>query len=152
MGLRLLRGLAANEDETFELVDRYRTPRPRLELGLALRGLATAAIDVSDGLVADLRHILAASRVGAVLDASRLPLSSAGHGIPGAREAALTGGDDYELLFTTPPERRAAIEALPAQLGHEITRIGSIREPQGLEVHDGQGGRIVVDRIGWRHF
>ena len=152
MGLRILRGLAATEDETFELVDRYRTPRPRLQLGRALRGLASAAIDVSDGLVADLGHILATSRVGAVLDASLLPLSSAGKGIPGAREAALTGGDDYELLFTASPDRRAAIEALRTDLGHELTRIGAIRELRGLEVHDGEGGPLAIEGLGWRHF
>ena len=107
IGLRVLRGLAVTEEEAIALVDRYRTPRPRLALGQALRGLATAAIDVSDGLVADLGHICAglgcrrrARRI------ARLPLSAVARGVPGAREAALTGGDDYELLFTAPAERR----------------------------------------------
>lgn len=152
LGLRVLRGLAVPEDEAMALVDRYRTPRPRLELGRHLRGLATAAIDVSDGLVADLGHILEASGVGAVLDASLLPLSPVAVGIPGAREAALTGGDDYEILFTAPAERRAAVEALRARLDHRLTRIGTIRAGQGLEVEDGAGNRLAVARGGWRHF
>lgn len=152
MGLRILRGLAASEEETLALVDRYRTPRPRLELGRALRGLATAAIDVSDGLVADLGHVLEASRVGAAVDASLLPLSAAGRGIPGAREAALGGGDDYELLFTAPPERRADVEALRQLLDHQLTRIGSVREGPDLSVHDADGRPVLVERDGWRHF
>jgi thiamine-monophosphate kinase len=152
MGLRVLRGLAVAEDEALALVDRYRTPRPRLALGRALRGLATAAIDVSDGLVADLGHILETSGVGATVDASLLPLSRVGCGIPGAREAALAGGDDYELLFTAPPERREAVAALAAGLDHALTRIGTIRAASGLEVVDAAGRPIRVDRTGWRHF
>ena len=86
------------------LIERYRLPRPRLALGQALRGIASAAIDVSDGLVADLGHILEVSGVGAELHADALPLSPAARDLPGARDAALSGGDDYELLFTAPPE------------------------------------------------
>jgi thiamine-monophosphate kinase len=152
MGLRVLRGLAVAEDEALALVDRYRTPRPRLALGRALRGLATAAIDVSDGLVADLGHILETSGVGAVVDAALLPLSRVGCGIPGAREAALAGGDDYELLFTVPPERRETVAALAAGLDHALTRIGTIRAAPGLEVVDAAGRPIRIDRTGWRHF
>lgn len=151
IGLRVLRGLAVAEDEAFHLVDRYRTPRPRLGLGRALRGLATAAIDVSDGLVADLGHVLAASRVGATVDAALLPLSPVGRGIPGAREAALVGGDDYELLFTAPAEARDRIEALAPALAHAVTRIGAIRAGSGLELHDA-GAPLRVGQGGWRHF
>ena len=152
IGLRVLRGLAVTEDEALELVGRYRTPRPRLALGRALRGLANAAIDVSDGLVADLGHILETSGVGATIDASLLPLSPAGRGVPGAREAALTGGDDYELLFTAPAARRAEVAALSAPAGVEVTRIGSIRQGQGLDVVDAAGQPVTVDRAGWTHF
>lgn len=150
MGLRILRGLAVTEEEALALVDRYRTPRPRLELGRALRGLATAAIDVSDGLVADLGHILETSRVGAIVDASLLPLSAAGRGIPGAREAALGGGDDYELLFTAPAERRADISAL--RLDHGLTRIGAVQIGPGLDIQDADGRPVLLDHKGWRHF
>jgi thiamine-monophosphate kinase len=152
MGLRVLRGLAVTEDEAMALVDRYRTPRPRLALGKALRGLATAAIDVSDGLVADLGHVLGASGGGAVVDASLLPLSAVGRGIPGAREAALAGGDDYELLFTAAAERRTEVETLRVRLDHELTRVGAVRAEPGLLVRDSEGQPLPLDRIGWRHF
>jgi thiamine-monophosphate kinase len=152
MGLRVLRGLAVPEDEAMALVDRYRTPRPRLALGRSLRGLATAAIDVSDGLAADLGHILETSGVAAIIDADRLPLSDVALGVPGAREAALTGGDDYEILFTAPAERRAEVEALAGRLDHPLTRIGAIRAGEGLEVVDAAGNRLPVRAGGWRHF
>lgn len=152
LGLRILKGLAVTEDEAIALIDRYRTPRPRLALGRALRGLAHAAIDVSDGLVADLGHILETSRVGAVIEAARIPLSPAGQGIPGAREAALGGGDDYELLFTVPAERRPEVEALRAGLDHELTRIGTVRAEPGLAVLDADGRPVPLDHAGWRHF
>ena len=152
LGLRVLRGLAVTEDEALALVDRYRKPRPRLALGKALRGLASAAIDVSDGLVADLGHILDTSGVGATIDASLLPLSPAGRGVPGARDAALAGGDDYELLFTAPAARRAEVAALSATCDVAVTRIGSIRQTPGLEVVDAAGRKVAVDRAGWTHF
>ena len=152
MGLRVLRGLAVTEDEAMALVDRYRTPRPRLALGKALRGLATAAIDVSDGLVADIGHVLETSGAGAAIDASLLPLSDVGRGVPGAREAALAGGDDYELLFTAPAERRGAVAALAAGLDHALTRVGAVTTGRGLEVVDSDGRKLSLERIGWRHF
>jgi thiamine-monophosphate kinase len=126
LGLRVLKGLALPDEEAMPLVDRYRTPRPRLELGRALLGLATAAVDVSDGLVADLGHIAETSRVAAVVDADALPLSEAGRGVPAAREAALTGGDDYELLFTALADAEARVEALSRELGLRLTRVGRI--------------------------
>ena len=152
LGLRVLRGLAVTEDEALALVDRYRTPRPRLALGRALRGLATAAIDVSDGLVADLGHICETSGVAASIEVAQLPLSPVARGIPGAREAALAGGDDYELLFTAPPARRGEVEALAAKLGHGLTRIGRIEAGSGVRVLDPDGKERPLDRLGWRHF
>jgi thiamine-monophosphate kinase len=154
LGLRVLRGLAVTEDEALHLVDRYRTPRPRLALGRRLRAdrLATAAIDVSDGLAADLGHILETSKVGAEVELDLLPISPVAAGVPGAREAALGGGDDYELLFTAPAARRTEVEALAPSLGHPLTRIGRIRAEPGLEVLDTTGRPIPLDRIGWRHF
>jgi thiamine-monophosphate kinase len=152
LGLRVLRGLAATEDEALTLVDRYRTPRPRLALGRVLRGLANSVIDVSDGLVADLGHVCAASGVAATIEVGHLPLSPVARGIPGAREAALAGGDDYELLFTAPPARRGEIERLAASLDHGVTRIGRIEAGAEVQVVGADGLAIAIDRLGWRHF
>jgi thiamine-monophosphate kinase len=152
MGLRVLRGLALPEDEALQLSDRYRTPQPRLELGRALLGLATAAMDVSDGLAADLGHIAATSRVAAVIEIERLPLSAAVRGCPGAREAALTGGDDYELLFTAPPTAAPRLEDLARSLRLPLTRIGRIEGGAGVRVLDRAGAPIELSKLGWRHF
>ena len=134
------------------LVGRYRLPQPRLALGQALRGLASAALDVSDGLLADLGHILETSGVGAAVRADALPLSAAARGLPGAREAALAGGDDYELLFTAAPARRARIGALARELALPLTRIGAIDAEPGLRVLDAAGRAIPIERAGWQHF
>ena len=152
IGLRVLRGLAVTEEEAIALVDRYRTPRPRLALGRALRGLATAAIDISDGLAADLGHICAASGVAAGIESAHLPLSDVARGVPGAQEAALTGGDDYELLFTASPERRPEIERLGERLDLQLTQIGLIEPGSGVTVRDASGHPLPVARGGWRHF
>ena len=152
LGLRVLRGLALPEDETLALSDRYRTPQPRLELGQGLLGLATAAIDVSDGLAADLGHIAQTSAVAATIEVERLPLSKAGRGVPGAREAALAGGDDYELLFTAPPAAASEIEALGLRLRLPLTRIGRIESGAGVQVLDRAGDPIELSQLGWRHF
>jgi thiamine-monophosphate kinase len=152
LGLRVLKGLALPEDEALQLVDRYRTPQPRLALGRALLGLATAAMDVSDGLLADLRHIAKASGVAAVVEADALPLSEAGRGVPGALEAALTGGDDYELLFTAPPDAEERLAALSRELALRLTRIGRIEPGTGVRALDAAGRELRLDQAGWRHF
>jgi thiamine-monophosphate kinase len=152
LGLRILKGLAVPDEDGLPLVDRYRTPRPRLALGRALRGLAHAAIDVSDGLVADLGHILECSGTGAEVEAARLPLSAEARGVPGALLAALTGGDDYELLFTAPADAAGAIEAVGTEVAVAVTRIGRITAEPGLRVLDRDGRSMAIDRPGWRHF
>ncbi len=152
LGLRILRGLAAPPELALPVIERYRTPRPRLSLGRALRGIASAAIDVSDGLLADLQHILETSGVGAVVEAAEIPLSEAGRMLPGARSSALSGGDDYELLFTLPAERRSLLPTLAEQLDLPLTVIGRIRAEPGLEVVDEEGRPMRLDRLGWRHF
>jgi thiamine-monophosphate kinase len=152
MGLRILRGLAAPEDLAMPLVERYRTPQPRVELGKALRGVATAAIDISDGLLADLVHVLEASGVGARIEASALPLSTATRALPGARSCALCGGDDYELLFTVPVERAPVLSSLSRKLQLPLTVIGRTRVEPGLEVVDERGQPVTLERLGWRHF
>jgi thiamine-monophosphate kinase len=152
-GLKVLQGALEVADAARDwLLDRCRLPRPRLALGEALRGIASAAIDISDGLVADLGHILDVSGVGAEVHADALPLSAAARDLPGARDAALSGGDDYELLFTAPPERRTDIEALARRLGLPLTRIGAIRAELGLHVLDEKGQELPVRKAGWQHF
>jgi thiamine-monophosphate kinase len=153
LGLAVLRSeLAVTENAGAYLIERYRLPQPRLALGQALRGVASAAIDISDGLVADLAHILEASAVGGLFRADQLPLSIAARDLRGARDAALAGGDDYELLFTAPPARRAEIEALARPLDLPLTRIGEICAGSDLSILDARGQKIEVTTRGWQHF
>jgi thiamine-monophosphate kinase len=153
LGLKVLQGeLDVTAQARAHLTGRYRLPQPRLALGRALRGIAHAAIDVSDGLLADLGHILETSGVGAELRADALPLSAAARNLPGARDAALSGGDDYELLFTAPADAREAIAAVDEQLDLPLTRIGEIHSGNGLRVLDAAGQEIQVEHAGWQHF
>jgi thiamine-monophosphate kinase len=153
LGLLVLRGkLDPPAEGRAFLIERYRLPRPRLALGQALRGLANAALDISDGLLADLGHILETSGVGAELLADQLPLSAAARDLPGARDAALAGGDDYELLFTVPAERSAEIPALARSLDLPLTRIGQVKAGNELRVVDATGREIRSPRTGWQHF
>jgi len=124
-------------------------PQPRVALGQALRGVATSAIDISDGLLGDLGHVLRASRVGARLERAALP---AGPGVaeqPEDRQLTclLTGGDDYELLFTAPPAQRDAVASAAAQAATAVSRIGRIVAEPGLEVMDAAGHCIDLARF-----
>jgi thiamine-monophosphate kinase len=158
LGLRLLRGELAGlpEAERAYLVDRYRLPRPRLALGAHLRGIVHASMDISDGLVADLGHICRASHVGALIEAERLPLSPAARmaleRTPALLESALAGGDDYELLFTAPPEAEAALLAVGRQLELPVTRIGAMLAGEGVRVLGRDGKDIALDKAGYSHF
>lgn len=131
-------------------------PQPRVALGLALRGLATAAIDVSDGLLGDLGHILQRSGVGATLDLGTLPRSAAlqHRTINEWWDCVLAGGDDYELLFTAPPSRRADVDTSAASAGLPVWRIGTIEAEPGLRLVDGRAqgpqARAVPNR--WTSF
>lgn len=130
-------------------------PTPRVALGIALRGLATSAIDVSDGLAADLGHILERSRVGAVLEFDALPLLPATRQYlheAAARDAVLAGGDDYELCFTAPADRRDAVLAAAAQANTAVTRVGRIVAEAGLAVVDADGRALPLERTGHDHF
>jgi thiamine-monophosphate kinase len=131
------------------------SPQPRVALGLALRGLAHAAIDISDGLLADLGHILESSGGGAELLLANLPRSAAMD-----RHAAtalglyclLAGGDDYELCFTAPASRREAVATLSQQLHLRLTCIGKIVTEPGLRVLDAQGRAVAIEETGFDHF
>jgi thiamine-monophosphate kinase len=129
-------------------------PQPRLALGLALRGLATAAIDLSDGLVGDLGHILQRSGVGAVVDVDALPRSAvlAEQSRAVQLECLLAGGDDYELLFSAASERRDEVLAAGRAAGVAVTRCGSIDAGRGLRVVDGQGQPVTIAVRGFDHF
>lgn len=129
------------------LLKRYRRPTPRLALGQALRGLATACIDVSDGLLLDASRLAAASDVGLDLDGALLPISRAARasGISAADLARL--GDDYELLFTVPSGRREEVAAAAASAQTPVTRIGSAAAGSGLRLD----GRSVSGRLGFAH-
>jgi thiamine-monophosphate kinase len=136
------------------LRDRFLFPTPRCEVGVALRGLASACIDVSDGLGGDLEKLCAASGCGAEIDAAALPVSEslvAAVGREVAREYALTGGDDYELLFTVPLARLGAMtHAVALGLG-PVTRIGTLMSGNGVRV-SARGGVTQFSGSGFDHF
>jgi thiamine-monophosphate kinase len=130
-------------------------PTPRVELGIALRGLANSAIDISDGLLGDLGHILARSQVGATLEFAALPtlpvVQEYLHEAV-ARDCVLAGGDDYELCFTAPSDRRNAVLAAAESAGVAVTRIGRITAETGLTVIDADGHPIPFGHTGYDHF
>jgi thiamine-monophosphate kinase len=129
-------------------------PTPRVALGLALRGIADSAIDVSDGLLADMDHILKQSRVGAAVSVDLCPASPVLAAQPLDRRhlCQLAGGDDYELLFTAPARQRDAVLAAATASGTPVTRIGQIESRPGLRLTDATGR--VVDNVyaGFDHF
>ncbi len=158
LGLRLWQSEPRSVDAAAEwLYARLHRPAPRVKLGLNLRDLATAAIDVSDGLAADLAHILDASGLGARLNVERLPISAAlqSHWRGDIGEAyclALSGGDDYELCFTAPVARREDISAAAMRSGVEVTMVGTIEAEPGLHLTDGEGGEYNLPVLGYQHF
>jgi thiamine-monophosphate kinase len=133
---------------------RMECPEPRVALGLQLRGVATSAIDLSDGLLGDLQHVLKRCRVGATVQADALPRSAAlATQTPALqRLCMLSGGDDYELLFTAAPAERAAVMHAAAAAGVAVTRIGRIDAAPGLHVQDAQGALIDITAAGFDHF
>lgn len=130
-------------------------PQPRVALGLALRGIASSAIDISDGLLADLGHILDASHAAAEIGLALLPVSSVMRAyvkLPLGEQCALSGGDDYELCFTAPVMRHAEITGISARLGLPLARIGKIVAGSGCIVHDAAGNRLNLENGGYEHF
>jgi thiamine-monophosphate kinase len=163
LGLRLLKdaalarawGLSA-DDQTF-LIDRYRHPQPRTELVISVRNFAQSAIDVSDGLVGDIEKLAQVSRVGAVIEAGKVPLS------PAARKALahdpkllaclLTAGDDYEIVAAVPENSVSAFEADAKEKGVPVTAIGRISGSGGeVSVLGPDGKPLELDRKGYAHF
>ena len=139
---------------------RLHQPQPRVALGLALRGVANSAIDVSDGLLADLGHILERSRVGAEIDYAEVPCApltpspspACGRGELIVMRCLLAGGDDYELCFTAAPAQREKIAAISATLALPLTRIGSITAGNGCTVRAADGGTMQIKEQGYDHF
>jgi thiamine-monophosphate kinase len=130
-------------------------PQPRVALGLALRGIASSAIDISDGLLADLGHILDASHAAAEIDLVSLPVSSVMRAYvtsPLGEQCVLSGGDDYELCFTAPVMRHAEITNISARLGLPLACIGKIVAGSGCIVHDAAGNRLNLGNGGYEHF
>ena len=154
-GLQLLKKHGDNDARSHFLIERLNRPTPRVAAGLALRGHATACVDVSDGLLADLGHICTASGVGAEIDASLLPRSSALLDLfdeATSRDFALSGGDDYELCFTVPTRHIAAVQADLARLGCGATKIGRVVEGNSVSVRHADGKPLELTHRGWDHF
>ncbi|MDP3820606.1 MAG: thiamine-phosphate kinase [Burkholderiales bacterium] len=147
--LEVFRGTLALPGPAFDSVRRaMETPQPRVALGMALRGIATTAIDVSDGLLGDLAHILRRSNVGATVDVDALPRSAVLATLPVAQqqEFTLAGGDDYELVFSAPPEQAEQVQLASRQANVPVTLIGRIDSEAGLRLVD-RAGRAVDKRF-----
>ena len=163
LGLDALRGELTLPAEIFAQTRvRLERPTPRVALGQALRGVATAAIDVSDGLLGDLQHVLDASHLGAVIDTSiAIDLIAACASYSGATgifssekqlRYVLAGGDDYELVFTAPPAARQAVQTASAQTGTPVTRIGRMEINPGLRLIDAVGRVVPNTFASFDHF
>ena len=140
------------------LIDRYRLPRPRLQLGRALvdAGLVHAAMDISDGLLADLGHICRTSKLGADIEWPRIPLSAPAAKVvaarPQLRERIVAGGDDYELLLTVAADDVPAALSLAQRAGVALAPIGRMSAGSGVRIRDENGDKIEIGRTGFRHF
>ncbi|MEZ5648251.1 MAG: thiamine-phosphate kinase [Alphaproteobacteria bacterium] len=158
LGLKASRGefseLSNVQRET--LITRYELPLPRLSLGIALRGIATAMIDISDGFMADLNHICRVSGVGAHIETARIPFSSPAKEIlqhtPSLLSDILTGGDDYELLFAAPPSMQDRITVIAKELSLSITYVGRMRAEQKIQVVDPNHQPLSLKQRGYTHF
>ena len=155
LALEVFRGLARVADGDWPSVRAaMELPQPRVALGLALRSIASSAIDMSDGLVGDLGHLLRRSDVGASVDVDALPASAAlqRQTLALRRECGLAGGDDYELLFTAPASADLAVRAAARGAGVAVSRIGTIESLAGLRLRDAAGADAGLSPRGFDHF
>ena len=149
---------SVDEADLPALRQRLDMPEPRVALGVALRGIASSALDVSDGLTGDLGHILAASRVGATIDIERIPRSDAlsaklaGDERDIALGCLLAGGDDYELCFTARPALAERVDDIALALGVPLTAIGAISVEPGLAIRDERGSVLSAPPHAFDHF
>ena len=136
-------------------IQRYRTPRPRIDLGFALGGVASSAMDVSDGLLQDLEHICSASGVSGLLKANKVPVSKEVKTFLKKKqfsiEQAITGGDDYELIFTASPANQKKILKTARFSKTRVTRIGTIQPGKGVAILDNNGNIMPVKKGGFSH-
>lgn len=155
LGLEVARGTLSGQFS--DLADRYRLPVPRVALGPRLAGVASAALDVSDGLLQDAGHLASRSGCRITIDAPTVPLSPSVAALvsddPDLFAQVLQGGDDYELLFTAPAEAAGTVEAVGRDAGISVTRIGRVQSGTGVEVLDRNGDPLDgLAARGWRHF
>ena len=155
LALEVFRGTLALPGDAFAAVRlAMEQPQPRVALGIALRGVASSAIDISDGLLGDLAHVLQRSAIGATIEVDSLPRSAvlAAQPLAVQRDCTLAGGDDYELLFTAAPAQAAAVKAAATQANVAVTRIGRIDAAPGLRLHDAAGQPLGQHFAGFDHF
>jgi thiamine-monophosphate kinase len=158
LGLQVLRGDLAGLDaaDRAALTQRFQLPEPRTRLGPRLAWIASAMIDVSDGLLGDLGHLCEASQIGASVALDAIPLSPAARKLVAAEPTLsirlVTAGDDYELLFAASQAADAAIAALSSELDLPITAIGAIEQGSGVRLVDAAGQPVPIASAGWRHF
>jgi thiamine-monophosphate kinase len=163
LGLLLRRGDATWQLEPAQrqhLISRYLLPQPRNALAEAVRTHASASMDVSDGLVGDLAKLCRVSQVAADIDAARVPHSEAAQAVIAAdptkeselRETALTGGDDFEILCTVPPDRAESFRAAAKDANVPVTEIGVITAGEGVRFRDAQGNALTFKRTSFSHF
>jgi thiamine-monophosphate kinase len=143
-----------SEKQIQSLLQRLHRPQPRVDMGLALRGIAHSAIDISDGLAADLGHILSASRVGAMIAVAELPLSEILQELPAEKawQLALSAGDDYELCFTVASTREKELRECLKEITCPFTCIGVIKNEAGLVFHREDGSPFGLKKLGFQHF
>ncbi|MCF8471044.1 MAG: thiamine-phosphate kinase [Parvibaculum sp.] len=159
LGLKLLLGEIEGLESAHAdfLVKRYREPEPRVAFGPGLYGIASASVDVSDGLMADLGHICEVSGVGARIELARVPLSEAVRAVLGRQpdivQTVVSGGDDYEILFTAAAAERDAIAAIVRETGISATQIGVVTgESGGVALIAPSGEPVPLKQLGYRHF
>ena len=157
MGLRIWQQDQAADRNAAWLINRLKRPEPRVKLGIQVAAFCQCAIDISDGLVADLGHVLAASRCGATVYTDKIPLSPELLEHANTRdgvdwELVLTGGDDYELCLVVSAVNESKLLSVASELSVPVTRIGVIEQKRSLSIIDRAGVKLVLDRPGYEHF
>ena len=155
LALEALQGKIALPDDLLAMAEeRLHRPTPRCSLGMALRGIANAAVDVSDGLLGDLGHVLSRSQLGADIHAASLPAGPALAQQPVDKQPdfMLNGGDDYELCFTAPPAQRDAVLSAAASVNTPVTRIGRLKSGAGIQILDTAGKSLAFTSQSFDHF